>query len=113
VESAFREKQPFLTLSVHPPAIDLALNDREEKRLRENVPREFLCPISYEIMTQPVVSPSGITYDRKSIADWLDVHSSDPATNAPLKMDYLYPNLVMRDMIQEWLVDHNFIGTDK
>lgn len=65
-----------------------------------------------ELMTQPVVTPSGITYDRQSLTGWIEAHHSDPATQAPLKMDNVYPNLALRDMIQEWLVDHRFLGTE-
>ena len=113
VESAFREKQPLLNTSVQPPAIDLHLTcPEDQRRLVTSVPRSFLCPISMELMTQPVVSPSGITYDRQSLANWIEAHHTDPATQAPLKIDHLYPNLVLRDMIQEWLVAHRFLGTE-
>lgn len=61
-------------------------------------------------MTQPVVTPSGITYDNKSLSQWIETHHSDPATQAPLKLEHLYPNLALRDMIQEWLVNHQFLG---
>jgi len=113
VETALREKQPCLNSSFQPPAIDLNLTQADEKkRLIDSLPRGFLCPISMELMTQPVVSPTGITYDRQSLTGWIEEHHSDPATQAPLKMDNVYPNLALRDMIQEWLVDHRFLGTE-
>lgn len=112
VESAFREKQPFLNPIAQPPAIELELTTPQQKeRLMQLAPRSFLCPISMELMTEPVVCPSGVTYDRKSITQWIQEHHSDPATHASLRNDNLYPNLTLRDMIQEWLVDIKFITT--
>eukprot|EP00210_Caulerpa_lentillifera_P002617 g2504.t1 len=112
VESAFREKQPFLNPIAQPPAIEMEIaNPQDKERLVKLAPRSFLCPISMELMTEPVVCPSGVTYDRKSITRWIQEHHSDPATQASLRNDNLYPNLTLRDMIQEWLVENKFITT--
>jgi hypothetical protein len=40
-------------------------------------PPAFLCPISHELMSDPVVACDGHTYERKAIAEWIQV-SSDP-----------------------------------
>ncbi|CAD7703279.1 unnamed protein product, partial [Ostreobium quekettii] len=63
VESALRAQQPVRTVSTHPPPIELELSWKEKSRLIKEVPKEFLCPMSMEIMTEPVVAPSGVTYD--------------------------------------------------
>eukprot|EP00210_Caulerpa_lentillifera_P004768 g4552.t1 len=109
VETAFRKKQRVPNSVVQLPAIELgSMTLREQKRLTQLTPRSFLCPISMELMTEPVICPSGVTYDRKSITQWIEEHHSDPATKASMKTDDLYPNLTLRDMIQEWLVDNKF-----
>lgn len=109
VESAFREQQPFPNPAIQPPAIEVgATSPQECARLVQLAPRNFLCPISMELMTEPVVCPSGVTYDRKSVTQWIQQNHSDPATNAGIRTDNLYPNVVLRDMIQEWLVDNKF-----
>jgi len=45
----------------------------DDKRKKREVP-DFLCgKISFEIMKDPVITPSGITYDRKDIEEHLQV----------------------------------------
>ena len=51
----------------------------------------FMCPISLEIMEDPVVTPTGQTYDRQYIYEWLDISPTDPLTREPLTKDQLYP----------------------
>lgn len=66
------------------------------------VPAAFLCPISMEIMTQPVVTPSGGSFQRSALLDWIRQHHTDPVSGAPLRSDQVFPNLAMRDMIHAW-----------
>ena len=35
------------------------------------MPDEYLCPITTEIMTDPVTTLDGFTYERAAIAEWL------------------------------------------
>ena len=35
------------------------------------VPKAYICPISGDIMKDPVVDPEGNTYERKEIEEWL------------------------------------------
>lgn len=45
----------------------------EEKRRKRDVP-DYLCgKISFEILRDPVITPSGITYERKDIEEHLQV----------------------------------------
>lgn len=70
--------------------------------LDADVPPEFLCPISHDVMTDPVVSPSGVTYERSCICRWLENNSFEPATNRRLRPGSLYPNLALRHQIEAW-----------
>ena len=55
-------------------------------------PDEFLCPISYEVMTDPVILEDGHTYDRTSIEAWLARSDMSPMTNQYLRNKTLNPN---------------------
>ncbi|XP_014494856.1 E3 ubiquitin-protein ligase PUB22 [Vigna radiata var. radiata] len=70
-----------------------------------DVPSFFVCPISLEIMKDPVTVSTGITYDRESIETWLfsKKNTTCPVTKQPL-MDYtdLTPNHTLRRLIQAW-----------
>ena len=74
------------------------------------VPHYFLCPISLEVMRDPVTLATGITYDRASIERWLftDGHATCPVTRralAPAEMDAT-PNHTLRRLIQAWCAAH-------
>ncbi|KAF8729518.1 hypothetical protein HU200_017457 [Digitaria exilis] len=78
------------------------------------VPGHFLCPISLEMMRDPVTAPTGITYDRASVEAWLDRgHATCPVTSRPLRADDLIPNHATRRMIQDWCVAHRALGVER
>ncbi|KAL6659484.1 hypothetical protein ACP70R_003524 [Stipagrostis hirtigluma subsp. patula] len=64
-------------------------------------PDDFRCPISLEVMTDPVILPSGHTFERGSIQRWLDGgHLTCPVTNLPLPPSPpLIPNHALRRLI--------------
>ncbi|CAJ1967269.1 unnamed protein product [Sphenostylis stenocarpa] len=68
-----------------------------------DVPPFFVCPISLELMKDPVTVSTGITYDRPSIEKWLFASNNDtcPVTKQPLLPD-LTPNHTLRRLIQAW-----------
>ncbi|KAK4408397.1 E3 ubiquitin-protein ligase PUB24 [Sesamum angolense] len=72
------------------------------------IPRYFLCPISLQIMKDPVTTVTGITYDRESIEQWLATASPSenavcPVTKQPLaRTADLTPNHMLRRLIQAW-----------
>ncbi|KAK8970936.1 U-box domain-containing protein 21 [Platanthera guangdongensis] len=78
------------------------------------VPDHFRCPISLDIMKDPVTAPTGITYDRQCIEKWLDMgNSTCPVTNTALAYDDLIPNHTMRRLIQTWFSVHRSNGIDR
>lgn len=77
--------------------------EEEPPNLEELVSQHLLCPISQCIMEQPVVAPTGHTYDRKSIVDWLSRRPVDPITGWPMSANTLFPNRALRDEILDQL----------
>lgn len=71
---------------------------------------DFLCgKISFEIMHDPVITPSGITYDRKDIEEHLQrVGHFDPVTRTPLTADQLIPNLSLKEVIDSFLLENEW-----
>ncbi|CAI0468020.1 unnamed protein product [Linum tenue] len=67
-------------------------------------PDDFKCPISLELMSDPVILPSGHTFDRSSIQRWLDAgHRTCPITKLPLPdHPYLIPNHALRRLISNY-----------
>ncbi|BAT97597.1 hypothetical protein LR48_Vigan11g048400 [Vigna angularis] len=67
------------------------------------VPADYRCPISLELMQDPVVVATGQTYDRVSIKLWMDSgHNTCPKTGQTLAHTDLIPNRVLRNMIATW-----------
>ncbi|GMJ06734.1 plant U-box 23 [Hibiscus trionum] len=69
-----------------------------------DVPPFFICPISLEIMKDPVTVSTGITYDRASIEQWLfsGKNTACPVTKQVISDSELVPNHTLRRLIQSW-----------
>ncbi|KAJ4972188.1 hypothetical protein NE237_005287 [Protea cynaroides] len=69
-----------------------------------DIPSRFICPISLEIMKDPVTVSSGITFDRESIERWIftSKNSTCPISRQPLSDTDLTPNQTLRRLIQAW-----------
>ncbi|XP_071495937.1 WD repeat, SAM and U-box domain-containing protein 1-like [Diadema antillarum] len=66
----------------------------------DQVPDEYLCPISREIMKDPVIAADGYTYERSAIESWLrGSRNTSPMTNAPLSHTNLTPNRSLKMII--------------
>jgi TPR repeat protein len=67
------------------------------------VPEAFLCPISHELMADPVCAADGHTYDRPEIGKWFATGKrTSPMTNAAMPNTMLTPNLRLKTLIMEW-----------
>ena len=72
----------------------------------ENLPAAFICPITQELMEEPVVTQDGQTYERHAIEYWLRDHDTSPLTGQPLAHKELTANIVLRSMIREHYERH-------
>ena len=70
------------------------------------VPPLYVCPITQDIMDDPVSTVDGQVYERAAIAQWLTAHDIAPLTGAPLPMKILIPNVPLRGLIREWREAH-------
>lgn len=81
------------------------------------VPYHFRCPISLELMRDPVTVSTGQTYDRTSIEAWVAAgNSTCPVTRSPLDhptAPALIPNHTLRRLIQDWCTAHRHLGFDR
>ncbi|CAO2039161.1 unnamed protein product [Urochloa humidicola] len=78
------------------------------------VPWYFRCPISLELMRDPVTVSTGQTYDRASIESWVATgNTTCPVTRAPLADFTFIPNHTLRRLIQDWCVAHRSMGVER
>ncbi|CAA7400262.1 unnamed protein product [Spirodela intermedia] len=86
----------------------------EEKGIE--VPIYFLCPISLQIMRDPVTLSTGVTYDRESIERWVfsgDNEVTCPMTKQLLPDPEIIPNHTLRRLIQGWCVANAASGVER
>ncbi|XP_057429317.1 U-box domain-containing protein 17 [Lotus japonicus] len=71
------------------------------------VPKDFCCPISLDLMRDPVIISTGQTYERSSISRWMEEgHTTCPKTGQMLGHNRLVPNRALRNLIVQWCSAH-------
>jgi len=106
-------KNIIITLSLSIENLNFSLN---LKKL-EQIPSKFiskqdnmLCPITSELMTNPVVcSLDGFSYEKSAITEWLTPHRTSPMTRKAMLpeqkvSDVLIPNTNLRQLIEDYKV---------
>lgn len=71
-------------------------------------PDDFHCPISLEIMNDPVTIATGHTYDRCSILKWFKAgNATCPKTGERVTNTDLVPNLALKKLILKYCFENN------
>jgi hypothetical protein len=66
-------------------------------------PTEFICPLTKDIMSDPLVSRYGTHFERKAIIDWLEKGNNFcPQTGNPLRPSYLISDKNLQWKIRYW-----------
>ena len=79
---------------------------RRLRRLRigqDEIPDDMICPISFEVMKDPVMAQDGHTYERVAIVEWLKTKGTSPMTQEPLDAEDLVPQHIVRKLIDSFL----------
>ncbi|GAB2282424.1 hypothetical protein Dimus_016968 [Dionaea muscipula] len=80
-----------------------------EDDIPTDVPDYLCCKITLDIFRDPVITPSGVTYDRADILNHLQkVGKFDPITREPLDPSQLTPNLAIKEAVQAYLAKHGW-----
>mmetsp|Transcript_26495 Transcript_26495/g.25364 ORF Transcript_26495/g.25364 Transcript_26495/m.25364 type:complete len:797 (+) Transcript_26495:85-2475(+) len=82
----------------------------------------FFCPLTYDVMSDPVMASDSITYERAAITEWINIHkqksdletlkeddnayeSAECVINSPITGDpmteLLHPNIALREVLGE------------
>ncbi|XP_048233215.1 E3 ubiquitin-protein ligase CHIP isoform X2 [Ricinus communis] len=73
------------------------------------VPDYLCCKITLDIFRDPVITPSGISYERAVILDHLQkVGKFDPVTREPLDPSQLVSNLAIKEAVEAYLNKHGW-----
>ena len=75
----------------------------EEEDLYADAPEEFLDPMLYTIMTNPVILPSSqLIIDLMTIKKHLMNDPHDPFNREPLTLDECVPDVELKEKIEKW-----------
>ena len=95
-----------------PAAITTATSDvtfdgyetfQQQDRLQGGNLNDFLmCPITHQVMIDPVVAKDGNTYEREAIQLWFKNSQTSPVTSEYMDSQDLWPNHAMRSIIKEF-----------
>jgi len=69
----------------------------------DEIPDEFKCPISLEIMKEPVLCSDGFYYERECIIDWLHHHNRSPMTNLNINNPTITDDYHLKHKISKWM----------
>jgi hypothetical protein len=68
---------------------------------RKPIPRAYICPLTMDVMFDPVLDSEGNTYEREAIEAWLVGHRTSPVSRQPLNSNMLIPNNALSDAIHD------------
>ncbi|XP_050363758.1 putative E3 ubiquitin-protein ligase LIN-1 [Argentina anserina] len=81
----------------------------ERMKSKSRPPKDFVCPITGQIFTDPVTLETGQTYERKAIQEWLKRgNTTCPITRQPISTMVQLPktNYVLKRLITSWKEQH-------
>ena len=79
----------------------LHTNTDTHPRTTPNMDQSLRCPLTKNIMEDPVIAEDGRTYERRAIASWVRLNASSPITGQPMG-----PNLISNEEVLA-LIRHN------
>ncbi|XP_062174856.1 E3 ubiquitin-protein ligase CHIP isoform X1 [Alnus glutinosa] len=90
-------------------ALRRMFREAAEAEMPTEVPDYLCCKITLDIFRDPVITPSGVTYERSVILDHLQkVGHFDPITREPLDQSQLIPNLAIKEAVEAFLDKHGW-----
>jgi len=110
------ENEAQTSLSFNPTAIITFLTRMTSPQTKnaihpgflEEVPAEFVCPITMEIMEDPVIATDGHAYEKEAIESWFEKSDRSPKTNEPLASTLLVRSHTLRAIINDYMEAHPY-----
>jgi hypothetical protein len=85
-------------------------SDEEASCSEHEIPEAFVCPLTLEIMKDPLMDRRGMNFERKAIVEWLNRgNHTCPLTREPLSYSKLIPNAALRMKMKRWKQEHGLL----
>jgi hypothetical protein len=77
------------------------VSEKEEEKsiTMPKLPISFYCPLTLELMRDPVIDKEGNSYEREAIVGWLSKNQSSPVTRTTMTANDLAPNRALQESI--------------
>lgn len=111
--SRTRKRAEYLSLNDIYKDRSCTLSEVFDKAAESNRPAEIpdylTCKITMEILKDPVITPSGITYEKSALLEHLQkVGEFDPVTRELLRADQIIPNFAIKAAASAYLKDNGW-----
>lgn len=93
-----QQQQPIVP--VQQPKNDKSLREKLEAQ-GISIPEEYICPITMDIMTDPVILSDGHVYEKSAIERWFQTNTRSPLTNCVVDTKMI-PCHAIRNLIQKF-----------
>lgn len=84
------------------------VNPEKPETQERVVPDYLIDSMTFDIMHDPVITPSGASYDRVSLLKYLKDHPMDPLSREPLSVRQIIPNRALRECADEFLAKNGW-----
>jgi hypothetical protein len=88
-----------LNLNMRNMKLDYENKINNLKNKLDKIEENLKCPITQSIINYPVITPSGITYERSAITRWSTINHIDPANRRQLSNEQLVNNIAIKNII--------------
>ena len=83
--------------------------DDDDASASSTIPEEFICPLTLEIFTDPLMDRRGTNWERSAILEWLNRgNTTCPLTREPMGFRSLIPNVNLRTRVEHWKRDNGY-----
>lgn len=65
------------------------------------LPDGYYCPITLNLIHEPVIDPEGYSYEKVAIESWIRVNGASPVTRQQISLEDLRPNLTLAELMKE------------
>ena len=78
-----------------------AQQQQQQQQQSKAVAEQLTCPITMELMQDPVFTADGHTYERSAIEHWMKTNDTSPLTGEKLEHRILTPNHILRGLLPQ------------
>lgn len=103
VNAIAQENKPSEKPNTNKTAVDVVKDAKPKPEIVDEIPVKFCCPITFEIMRDPVMTKYGHNFERSAIEQHLQTNKTCPLTRKPLDTDGVFSNLQLKEDIAEFL----------